>query len=58
MATRDGFAVLRIAKRFWWAAKIAEAVDTALPPGITSVPATRVVETRSPALKREPSGER
>jgi putative transposase len=33
-------------------------VETALPTGTTSVPAKRVVETGSPTLKREPSGER
>ena len=33
-------------------------VETALPTGTTSVPAKRVVETGSPILKREPSGER
>jgi len=32
-------------------------VETALPTGTTSVPAKRVVETGSPTLKREPSGE-
>ena len=33
-------------------------VETALPTGTHSVPAKRVVETGSPTLKREPSGER
>jgi len=33
-------------------------VETALPTGTTSVPAKRVVESGSPSLKREPSGER
>ncbi|WP_435152583.1 RNA-guided endonuclease InsQ/TnpB family protein [Haladaptatus sp. DFWS20] len=33
-------------------------VETALPTGITTVPAKRVVEAGSPTLKREPSGER
>ncbi len=32
-------------------------VETALPPGTTSVPAKRVMEAGSPTLKREPSGE-
>jgi putative transposase len=32
--------------------------ETALPTGTSSVPAKRVVETGSPTLKREPSGER
>jgi len=33
-------------------------VETALSTGTTSVPAKRVIETGSPTLKREPSGER